>query len=86
METAIENFKPYRRIIFAILLQAVQDLKSGDEGDAESARRFLQQHGAAYLSAAGITHPEKKLRQYLEEPRSKRERRPKLGSNLGCAA
>lgn len=63
METN-EEYKPYRRLFFAILLQAVQDAK-GSGRDAETARAFLREHGVTYLTMAGVSRPETRLQVFL---------------------
>ncbi|OGT89395.1 MAG: hypothetical protein A2286_05780 [Gammaproteobacteria bacterium RIFOXYA12_FULL_61_12] len=87
METT-EHFKSYRRFIFAILLQAVNDVRSGSAVEAESARNFLLRHGEAYLLSAGISKPKERLAEYLRDPHPRRRQMQDkhIARNMGCAA
>ena len=68
--------KPYRRLILAVVEQAVKDLRSGDEHNRASAEHFLLTHGPAYLDFAGISRPKKKIVAYV---RAEKKRRSAIG-------
>ncbi|MCG7871052.1 MAG: hypothetical protein JAZ11_02990 [Candidatus Thiodiazotropha lotti] len=62
-----QKYKPYRRLIFAIVVRALLDLRSDSRAERESARQWLLEHGAAYLRAANISRPQSKIERLLGE-------------------